>query len=462
MLRNLTMIKEKILVVDDESLIRWSLKQELTRTGYDVSLAESGEEALKLLEQKMPEVVLLDIMLPDISGIDLLDKMKEIDSEIPVIMITGAGTIETAVSAMKKCAYDYITKPFKLEEVTKSIKNALETTKLKREVAYLRKNQKEKIGFDNIIGVSTAMHEVFEQANQIAGTEATTVLLEGESGTGKDMIAKAIHQQSSRLNEPFVEINCTAIPDSLLESELIGYEKGAFTDAKRRKIGLFEEGNRGTIFFDEIGDIKPEMQVKLLRIIETKKFRRLGGVREIEVDIRMIAATNRDLAVAVKEGNFREDLYYRLKIFPIYLPPLRERKDDVLPLAKYFINYFNKEAKRHIKGLSKEAKNFLLNYPWPGNVRELKNVIERAVILVGKDEILKEHLPREIVKGNFSSENQANQFLLPPEGILLEEVERDFIRQAIDNAGGNQIRAAKLLGLSRDTLRYRMKKFEFL
>ncbi len=456
------MLPDNILIVEDEHLISLSLKKNLSQEGYEISIAESGEDALKIIDEQLPDLVLLDIMLPGINGIEVLKRVKSLDDEIPVIMMTASGEVETAVTAMKMGAYDYVTKPFKLEVIRKVVSKALETIKLKKEVAYLRKTQKEQFGSDNIVGTSPAMQEVFTRIKQIAGSDATTILLRGKSGTGKDLIARTIHYQSSRFDRHYVEINCAAIPENLLEAELLGYEKGAFTDAKIRKKGILELGNGGTVLLDEISEMSTQTQAKLLRIIENKRFRRLGGLEDIEVDIRIIAATNRDLWAAVADKTFREDLYYRLKVFPIYLPSLRERKEDIIILTKHFIHLFNGAFRKSVKGISRKAEDFFLKYNWPGNVRELKNVIERAMILGEGQEILPQHLPREIVSNTPSERMGAEKFELPPEGISLESIEKDFIEQALSNAKGNQTHAAQLLNISRDALRYRMKKFSFI
>ena len=338
---------------------------------------------------------------------------------------------------------------------------------LKREVSSLRISQQKEFGFDSIIGQSPVMQEIFSMINRVAKSDATTVLLQGESGTGKDLAAKVIHYSSKRKDSSFLEINCTALPETLLESELLGHEKGAFTDAKTLKRGLFELADGGTIFLDEIGDMKLSMQVKLLRIIEDKTFKRIGGTEDITVDTRIIAASNRNLEETVKEGGFREDLYYRLKIIPITLPPLRRRGNDILLLAKFFIDRFNREFKKKIKKISKEAEQLLLNYYWPGNVRELRNVIERSLILEDAEIIIAEHLPPELHEGTALMSKEGDQAVninmkLPLEGVSLAAVEQELIKQALEMKEDNQTQAAKLLGLTRDALRYRMKKFGFL
>ena len=456
------MRKHRILVVDDEHLIRWSLEQNLKKQGYEVSQAASGEDALKMVSEESPDIVLLDIQLPGINGLDVLEKIKEIDEDIIVIMVTALGVVETAVKAMRIGAHDYINKPFNLDELAIIIKKALETGELKKEVAHLRSEQVKKFGLANIIGGSRHMASVLGMVDKVAKSDAGTILIQGESGTGKELIAKAIHYESARSEKPFMAINCAAVPATLLESELMGHERGAFTDAKTLKKGLFEMADGGTIFLDEIGDMDPGMQAKLLRILEERAFRRVGGTKEIPVDIRIISATNQDLLSLIEEKLFRKDLYYRIQVIPIYLPPLRERPDDVLVLAEHFIAHFNKEFSKTVKGISKMAGKFLTEYEWPGNVRELKNVIERAVILENEETLLLEHLPQEIVAKTSGASTGPITFRLPPEGLDIEDVERELIRQSLEMSEGNQSKAARNLNLGIDAFRYRMKKFDFL
>ncbi|MGE4578167.1 MAG: sigma-54-dependent transcriptional regulator [Desulfuromonadales bacterium] len=455
------MRKYKILVVDDEHLIRWSLEQNLRKQGYDVGTAASGEEAIKAVQEEAPDLILLDIQLPGINGLDVLQKVKEIDDEIIVIMVTALGVLETAVQAMRMGAFDYVNKPFNLDELAIVINKALETGDLKKEVANLRTVHSHKFGVSQIIGSSRHMKNVLAMVEKIARSDASTVLIQGESGTGKELIAKAIHYESARADKPFMAINCAAVPETLLESELMGHEKGAFTDAKMLKKGLFELADGGTIFLDEIGDMEPGMQAKLLRVLEERSFRRVGGTKDIRVDVRIISATNKDLLKAIEEGTFRNDLYYRIQVIPIYLPALRERKDDIIPLTEHFVSHFNREFGKSVKGISKMAEKFLLEYGWPGNIRELKNVIERAIILENDETLLLEHLPQEIVAKATTSSGPMN-FRIPPEGVDIEEVERELIRQALEVVEGNQSKAAKLLHLGIDAFRYRMKKFGFL
>jgi two-component system response regulator AtoC len=356
-------MSRNIYIIEDEYLVRWTLEKELTKEGYIVETFESGEKGLKRMQAELPDVILLDLGLPQMDGLEVLRKVKEMNNvQVEIIIITAKEDIRTAVRAIKLGAYDYVTKPLDLDNLKQLIRNSIETMCLKKEVYEIRKFQKKIYGVENIIGESKEMQKVFSMARKIAKSKATTVLLSGESGTGKELIAKFIHYQSERCNMPFTEINCSAVPDTLLETELMGYEKGAFTDAKKRKPGLLEQCNGGTLFLDEIGDMKLDLQTKVLSLIENKRFRRVGGIKDMETDIRIIAATNRDLWSAVKDGYFREDLYYRLKVFPITLPPLRERGGDIPLLIKYFIDYFNKEFKKNIKGISKESQRYLKSY----------------------------------------------------------------------------------------------------
>jgi DNA-binding NtrC family response regulator len=457
------MSKGKILVIDDEKLLRWSIEQNLSKEGYTVLSAEKGLEGLGVFKEEMPDITLLDIHLPDVSGITVLEGIKEIDKHSLVVMITAFGDVQTAVKTIKLGAYDFLEKPFNMDKLKILVGKALETASLRQEVSQFRMNLKSKYGFDSVIGESAEMKRVFELISKIAQSDATTIFLTGESGTGKDLIAKVVHYQSSRVEKPFMEINCTALPENLVESELFGHERGAFTDAKVMKKGLFELADGGTVFLDEIGDMMPGTQAKLLKVIENKSFKRIGGTKDIEVDVRIIAATNKNMTEGVKKGTFREDLYYRLKVIPVELPPLRDRDEDIVRLADYFIDTFNKEFKKNVKGLSKETKKCFTDYPWPGNVRELKNVIERAMILGSEDHVLPEHLPLEMTSQEVMAQNvQGIDMRIPPGGIDIEEVEKELIRQALDIVRGNQTKAARLLNLSRDTLRYRMQKFGFL
>jgi len=454
--------QNKLLVVDDEHLIRWSLEQNLKKQGYEVVTAGTGEEALRLVREEQPDLVLLDIQLPGISGIDVLEKIKDIDDDIVVIMVTANSGLENAVNAMRLGAFDYISKPFNLDEISIVVKKALETSDLKQEVVRLRSETK-KNGPPNIIGKSRQITYLMEVLDKVARSEASSVLVQGESGTGKELVAKWIHYSSSRADKPFIAINCAAVPATLLESELFGHDKGAFTDAKATKKGLFELADGGTVFLDEIGDMEMGMQAKLLRFLEDRSFRRIGGARVFTVDVRIISATNKDLQKSIEEKSFRNDLYYRLQVIPIFLPSLRERKEDIIPLANHFISVYNKDFNKKIQGITDTAERIMTDYNWPGNVRELKNVIERAIILGNDDTLLLEHLPQEIVaKAAPQATASASSFCLPPEGIDIEEVEKELIRQALEVTEWNQSKAAKKLNLGIDAFRYRMKKFGYL
>ena len=485
------MARSRILVVDDERMIRWSIQQALSKDGHAVAAVETGEEAVAQATDEMPDLVFLDITLPGIDGIEVLRRLKAIDSSVAVVMVTATDDLKTAVEAMRLGAYDYVSKPFDLDRLRVIAQNALDRHELRQEVEFHRKESVRKYGFHRIVGPSEKLAAVVEIARKVAKSDAATVLLQGESGTGKDLLAQAIHFESRRANRPFIPINCTALPQELLESELMGHEKGAFTDAKIAKKGLFEVADGGTIYLDEIGDMKIDLQSKMLRFIETKAFKRVGGHRDIEVDVRIIAATNRDLEAAVRSGAFREDLFYRLNVIPIEMPSLRERREDILPLAEHFLALLNEDVKRKVLGFTAETRSALAGYDWPGNVREVRNLIERALIL-GEGEYLEispalsaagrqspgtaaateEARGRDaaamasgapigttVGAGDRPAGGDASMFPLPPGGVVLEEVERYFIVQALEMQGGNQTRASQMLGLTRDALRYRMKKF---
>jgi DNA-binding NtrC family response regulator len=465
-----------ILIVDDEKLIRMTLRERLQRYGYEVFDAEAGKPALEQLQQQGADLVLLDYRLPDLDGIQVLRQVRQIAPDASVIMMTAFSSVDTAVEALKLGAFDYLRKPIDNDELLATIERALETTRLRREVKHLRDEQNRVFGVGNIIGTSPAMREVFEMIRKIAHSAATTVLIQGESGTGKDLVAKAIHYASDRADKAFMNITCSAITETLLESELFGHERGAFTDARVQKQGLLEIAEGGTVFLDEIGDMGSGLQAKLLRFLEEKTFKRVGGTRDISVDVRVVAATHRPLDVAVREGDFREDLYYRLKVIPIHLPALKDRREDIPELVHFFVDQFNQEFKKETRRVTPEAINCLLRYDWPGNVRELKNVIERAMILETKDELDITDLPEEMVHagdpapesrspaaGAPAPESAGDGVIgLPDEGISLREVERALVVQALDKTQGNQSQAARLLRISRDALRYKMKKFGLL
>jgi len=454
-------MKPAILIVDDDEIIRNTLFDVLKKRGYEVFSEASGYGALSVIKKNMIDLILLDMRLPDIDGLEVLKKIKEIDTDILVIIMTAYSDIKTAVTAMKSGAYHYINKPFELEELNLLIDKGIETQSLINEVRRLKKQQKEEEN-THIYGVSPQIQYVKELIGMISKTNKTSVLIQGESGTGKELVANAIHFNSLRRNKPLMKINCSAIPDSLLESELFGYEKGAFTDAKNTKKGLFELADGGTIFLDEIGDMKPFLQSKILRVIENQSFMRVGGEREIKVDVRVIAATNKDLESLVKEGLFRKDLYYRLKVIVVEMPPLRERGEDILLLSNLFIEETSRELGKKIKGFSEEAKKLMMQYHWPGNVRELKNVIERAVILSDQEYITPKYLPFELKKDGGDKNNKSESFDEFIEDMSLERVERDHLIKVLEKLDWNKSKAAKLLGISRATLRMKIRKYNIL
>ena len=446
------MAQATLLIVDDEDLVRWSLRERFVRDGYAV--LESGTAA-GAIEKMTPAVdlVLLDYRLPDGDGLSVLRQIKELSPDTLVILMTAFSTVENAVAAMKHGAYHYLNKPFNLDDVSAFVDKALETSRLRREVRLLRGSQSREYGFDAIIGASPAMVAAKSLLERIAASPATTVLLTGETGTGKDLAAKAIHYNSERASKPFVNITCSALPEQLLESELFGHERGAFTDARQQKRGLLETADGGTVFLDEIGEMTPGLQAKLLRFLEERTFKRVGGLNDIRVDVRVVAATNRDLEEEVKAGKFREDLFYRLQVMPVRLPPLRERVGDIRLLVAHYVDRYNREFRKRVRGLQPAAQALLDQYRWPGNVRELRNAIERAMLLADNGLLGVEDF------ATLSRTTTTSIFRLPPEGVDLETVERQLVIQALQRAGGNQTHAGHLLGINRDQVRYRIEKF---
>jgi len=461
------MNKATILVVDDQDSIRHFVSKTLEEDGYTVLTTGSVRETRQVLEHDMPDMMLLDLKLPDGTGIELLREVKRLQPEVPIILMTAFGEVETAVEAMSAGAYWFVKKPFQNDELLALVGRALESQRLWLELRRLR--HQAFADEDYLHSISPSMQEAYAIAEQVSRGDNTSVLIEGESGTGKEYFANLIHRMSARHNKPFVEINCAAIPRELLESELFGHEKGAFTDARAQKMGLMELANNGTLFLDEIGEMSPMLQVKLLRVLERRTFKRVGGTKDITVDLRIISATNQDLERMVREGGFREDLYYRLKVVPLWVPPLRDRKDDILPLARLFMDRFARQFKKPFKDISSAAERVLCDYPWPGNIRELRNLFERTVLLESGETLEPQHL-KLALRGRPNAEASIGQRIdgylngtaaeaAIPFEALIEELERALILRASYATKWNQSRTAELLNLKRDKLRYRMKLY---
>jgi len=437
----------KVLVVDDDLEMCRLLSDVLKGEGFSATSLDDSLEASKILIKEEFDVIITDLKMRGLKGLDLLEEAKKVAPLTPVIIITAFGTIESAIQAMKMGAYDYITKPFQVEELVLTVKKALENRLLKKEVVRLKKEVESRYHFHHLIGKSPSMQKIYDLIDRISDT-SSNVLITGESGTGKELVAKAIHYNGIRKEAPFIAVNCAAIPETLLESELFGYKKGAFTDAKVDKKGLIFEANEGTLFLDEITEMPLTLQAKLLRLIEEKEVRPLGDTNSYPIDVRIISASNREIKSFIQEGRFREDLYYRLKVIDIELPPLRERREDLSLLIQHFVNKFNQELRKDVSGISDEALKFLLNYSWPGNVRELENVIQRAITLSQQATILPEDLPDEVVQE--VEENLVEKGLR--ERYTIDQLEKEYIKKVLAEVGGNKSKAAEILGLDRKTL----------
>lgn len=448
-------MKTKILVVDDEPSHRQMLEAVLTADGYEVQQANDGQEAINSVEERFYDLILMDVRMSRVSGIEALKKIKELSPGIPVIIMTAYASVSTAVDALKSGAYDYLTKPLDIEELKILVSKALRQRQLEQENVYLRERLGDRFDFSNIIGRSSAMRDLFETVALVAPTEAT-VLIVGESGTGKELIANAIHQNSPRTDRPFIKVNCAALPETLLESELFGHEKGAFTGALARKQGRFQLAHRGSIFLDEIGEMSPTTQTKILRVLQEREFEPLGSTQTVKVDTRVVTATNKNLKEEIQEGRFREDLYYRLNVVALEVPPLRERREDISLLTDFFLKQYAEKNRRLIKGFTPRAMDLLMRHGWPGNVRELENVVERAVIMTRGDVISQTELPDTLRELEAETE-KATVDLTP--GRSLKEMEREMILRTLEEAGGNRTRSAEILGISRRTLQLKLKDY---
>jgi DNA-binding NtrC family response regulator len=458
------MSQERILIVEDETDLRRVFVEILTTDGYDIGTAADGEIAMQMISEHNFDLALIDLYLPKADGFQVLAHLQRVSSSTGAIVMTGHGSIESAVEAMKKGATDYITKPVAFDQLRIVVKKALDVCRLQQENRLLRHQLKTKYRFENLIGTSLAMQRVFQLIEKVADAESTVLIL-GESGTGKELVARAIHFNSHRAEKPLIPVNCGAIPESLLESELFGHERGAFTGAARTRMGRFELANGGTIFLDEVGDMSPALQVKLLRVLQEQNFERVGGTKGIRVDVRIIAATNRNIEQAVARGEFREDLYYRLSVIPLNLPPLRERKEDIPLLLQHFMDQFNRLRDRKLQGFSPRTLHMLTNYSWPGNVRELENLVDRLVVLKGQGIIDPEDLP-EKMQTTWTPAQPAAAMEIPDEGFCLDiairELERELIARALQKADGVKNKAAQLLGIKRTTLIEKLKRYSLL
>jgi len=461
---------ESILIVDDQETTRHFLNKALSQDGYSVLTADSGAAGMDLIARENPDLVLLDLKLPDMSGLDILRKVRENGDETCMVIMTAYGDVEVAVEAIRAGACDFVVKPVNLEQLGLLVKRELERHSLERELVHRRRVAGEKFSREYVMGESRSIRRIYEIAEQVAKSDTTSVLIEGESGTGKELVAHYVHEMSARWDKPFLDINCAAIPTELLESELFGHEKGAFTDARYQKQGLLEVANGGTLFLDEVGEMGLQIQVKLLRVLERMTFKRVGGTKDLTVSVRIISATNRDLEKSVRDGTFREDLYYRLKVLPLCVPPLRERVEDILPLARHFMSHFNKVFHKNFRRLSPEAERMILEYDWPGNIRQLKNLFERIILLETGDTIEARHVQLtggRAALGALTSLDVIQAVLsgseIPREGLrleqLVEDIEKALIVRASEVCGWNQTKAAELLGIKRDKLRYRIKLY---
>jgi len=458
-MRDMAMVP-KMLIIDDEPLMRITLQDSLVGEGYEVVAAETGRKGVDLLRKNQWDIIITDLKLPDLEGIEILKEAKSLNPSTEVILITAYGSIDSAVSAMKEGASDYLTKPFSMDELLLIIKRLLRMKQLEEENLSLKKRVEERYGLEGLVGKSPQMLKIYDLIETVAQTD-TTVLVNGENGTGKELVANAIHLQSPRKKGPFIKVNCAALPETLLETELFGHEKGAFTGAIRQRKGRFEMADGGTLFLDEIGDVSPGVQVKLLRVLQEKQFERVGGNETLAVDVRLICATQRDLKEEIRKGNFREDLYYRLNVVPITLPPLRERREDILLLAEHFVDKFSKKMGKEIAGLSEDAKALLLRYPFPGNIRELENMLERAIALIKGKIIQPEDLPDEVCGQPSSIQDVCKRIRgSKPLASATKLFEKEYIQSVLEKTKGKKGQAADMLGISRKTLWEKIKELE--